>query len=178
MQKEHMGEEGEEEEAAGAKPVGNEKGNGRRATPTSLDPSRLPSAGEEKPSAALEFPGVRFADHNITTKPQQETQVVVESLRENEVKDARPREEVEEMVEVDWFGTPLADSTLPDFISMYRQHYPNPHHFLHRHHHLQEPGWTQEVTAPRAREIHEQVIFAVLVMFIGLFSRVKEVTQR
>lgn len=172
MQREHAGEEGEEEEAGEAKTDGNERGNGKRATPTSLDPSRLPSAGEEKPSAALEFPGVRFADHNITTKPQQETQVVVESLRENEVRDARPQEQVEEMVEVDWFGTPLAVSTLPDFTSMYRQHYPNPHHFLHRHQ-LQERGGTQEGTAPRTREIHEQVLFVVLVLFL----RVKEAAQ-
>lgn len=162
MQRGPAGEEEEDEEAGVAKRrEGNERGSARRETIISLDPSRLPSAGEEKPSKALEFPGVRFADRDITTKPQQETQVVVESLRENEVQDARPREEVEEMVDVDWFGTPLAMSTLPDYTSMYRHHYPNPHHYLHRHPRLEDGGGTQEAMAGKTREIYEQVLDSV-----------------
>lgn len=77
---------------------------------------------------------------------------MVESMRKNEVKDTRPKEEVEEMVDVDWFGIPLANSTLPDYTSMYRHHYPNPHHYL------QERGYRQEGPAGKTRELHEQVI--------------------
>lgn len=91
---------------------------------TTLRKEDLPVAGKEKYGAALDFPGVRFADDTIATKPQQETQVVIESLRENRVEDVRPSEVEEEVVEVDWLGVPLATSTLPDYTSMYRHHYP------------------------------------------------------
>ncbi|KAK7080557.1 hypothetical protein SK128_010950 [Halocaridina rubra] len=86
----------------------------------------LPTAGIEKEAQVLDFPGVRFADQNITTKPQQETQVVVESLKENSTKDVRPPDREPEVVaEVDWLGVPLSERTLPDFVSMYRQDYPH-----------------------------------------------------
>ncbi|MPD04571.1 hypothetical protein E2C01_100265 [Portunus trituberculatus] len=74
-------------------------------------------------------------------------------MKKNEVMDTRPKEEVEEMVEVDWFGIPLADSTLPDYTSMYRHHYPNPHHL---------PREVGGMVGPagKPRELHEQVFMS------------------
>lgn len=149
------GEEGEEEAGETKKWEDTTREGAKRETHTSADPSRLPSAGRERTSASLDFPGVRFADEDIITKPHQETQVVVESMRRNAVQDTRPKEEVEEMVEVDWFGIPLANSTLPDYTSMYRHHYPNPHHYLYRQ--MQEQAGEHEGTAGKTRELHEQV---------------------
>ncbi|KAK3866464.1 hypothetical protein Pcinc_028008 [Petrolisthes cinctipes] len=113
------------EEGAGEATGGG--GGGEGASQRNMD---LPVAGKEKHGAALDFPGVRFADDTIATKPQQETQVVIESLRENKVEDVRPCEAQEEVVEVDWLGVPLATSTLPDYTSMYRHHYPHYPHSL------------------------------------------------
>ncbi|XP_068217778.1 uncharacterized protein [Palaemon carinicauda] len=131
----------------------------------------VPTAGEEKEAKALDFPGVRFADQNITTKPKQETQVVVESLRENAVKDERLKEgEPEAVAEVDWLGVPLATSTLPDFVSMYRKDYPgysrgalyveDPRKIIKKtkkgewqlHEQFEGVGWVQRDTVPAGQE--------------------------
>ena len=158
-------EEGQEEGGQIKKWEENEREIGKRDLHTPLDASLLPSAGREKTSASLNFPGVRFADENIIIKPHKETQVVVESMKKNEVQDTRPKEEVEEMVEVDWFGTPLANSTLPDYTTMYRHHYPNPH--LYHHHHLHQRGGRLEGVAGKTRELHEQVVMdKVYILFI------------
>nr|XP_045625180.1 uncharacterized protein LOC123774710 [Procambarus clarkii] len=114
----------------------------------------MPPAGKEKPAAALDFPGVRFVDENITTKPHQETQVVVESLRKNTVHEVRPQQEaVEEVAEVDWLGVPLAASTLPDYTSMYRHNYPDYSGGAYSTP-GQEPGLT--TGRARGRELYEQ----------------------
>ncbi|XP_042228855.1 uncharacterized protein LOC121870948 [Homarus americanus] len=116
-----------------------------------------PPAGQEKSAAALHFPGVRFADENITTKPQQETQVVVESLRNNTMEDVRPPEKEEvEVVEVDWLGVPLASSTLPDYTSMYRHHYPDYTRGDILAHQREYQPVTSVNRRTEGRELHEQ----------------------
>ncbi|XP_042886125.1 uncharacterized protein LOC122262228 [Penaeus japonicus] len=121
--------------------------------PRPPSPSKSP-AGQEKHGQALDFPGVRFADENATTKPQQETQVVIESLRDNRVQDERTLDlPPDEVVEVDWLGVPLARSTLPDFVSMYRQHYPG---HDPRTAFVQDPRKIVRTSKPRGRPLYEQ----------------------
>ncbi|XP_071523390.1 uncharacterized protein [Panulirus ornatus] len=116
--------------------------------------AEMPMAGKEKPGIALDFPGVRFADENMTTKPQQETQVVVESLRENTMENVKSaQKEAEEMVEVDWLGVPLAASTLPDYTSMYHHHFSDHTGEACLTH---DPQTLQGTEKKADRELHEQ----------------------
>ncbi|XP_066974363.1 uncharacterized protein [Macrobrachium rosenbergii] len=120
------------------------------------DVEPVPTAGEEKEAKALDFPGVRFADENITTRPEKESQVVIESLKENTVKDERSKEEEEEpeaVAEVDWLGVPLATSTLPDFVSMYRKDYPG---YSRSDLHVEDPRKIVRKPKRGGRQLYEQ----------------------